>query len=460
MQTLITQFKSLFGISRVLATDALANRYYHIWRMDEPLNAVAMLFPETTEEVSTIMRLCHEYDQPVAVFGGLTNLVGGTEVSADEVIISLERMNKVVEVDTSSRTITVQAGVTVEVIQQEAKSADLLFPLNFGAKGSAQIGGAISTNAGGLRVLRYGMTRQLVMGLEVVLADGTVISNLKKITKDNSGYDLKQWFVGAEGTLGIVTKAVMKLVEAPKSRNSVYFGINDYSNVVRLLRFMDAGCAGTLSGFELIWRDTFAAMTGDFASVNAPIALDYNYYVILETLGSDPMRDKESMILLLEQAGDLGLYEDAIIADTQADHDWFWRIREDVHVLKSQTKYDQHFDISLPIPLIGDVIDQITKQLKDLDGVEQVYTFGHVADGNIHYIIGKADDSEDLKLAINEIVYAPLQAIGGSVSAEHGIGLHKKAYLPVCRSEAEINLMRQMKQMLDSKGILNRGKLV
>jgi len=354
----------------------------------------------------------------------------------------------------------VQAGVLLEHVQKAAKAKDLLFPLNFGAKGSAQIGGAIATNAGGLRVFRFGMTRNLVLGIEAVLADGTIISSMKKIIKDNAGYDLKQLFIGSEGTLGVVTKAILKLVEAPKSRNSAYVAFNEYDKVIRFLKFMDKGLAGTLSGFELIWRNTYEIMTSPPAAVKPPLPYDYNYYVLLESLGSDQEQDRQKLQKLLQEALERELILDATFAHTESDLDWFWQIREDVHVLVAHCNNDQHFDISLPIPLIGSLVDQISKELAALTAVETVCAFGHIADGNVHFIIGKREQNDQLIKKINDIVYLPLQAIGGSVSAEHGIGLHKKKNLPICRTPAEIQLMKALKQTMDPRGILNPGKIL
>ncbi len=457
---MISEFKSVLGESRVLTGEQLRDRYTHIWKMNESLQAKALLLPESTEEVSEIMKVCFEYDQPVVVHGGLTNLVGSTETHSEEVVISMERMQAIEEVDESSRTMTVQAGVLLEKIQDAADEKDLLFPLNFGAKGSAQIGGVISTNAGGMRVVRYGMTRNLVLGLEVVLADGTIISSMKKIIKDNSAYDIKQHFIGSEGTLGIVTKAVLRLSEKPISRNCAFIGVNEYDNVVKFLKWMDRGLAGTMSAFELIWKDTFIGMTSPPTEVKPPIPHDYVYYVLVESMGGNHEEDKAALETLLGQAMENGIIEDAAMAHSSADIEWFFRIREDVHAVVSRCDIDQHFDISLPIAEIGSTIGEISKELANIPEVDLIFPFGHVADGNIHYIIGKQNDSKELKKRIDHVVYAPLQALGGSVSAEHGIGLHKKDYLKLCRSESEISLMKQMKSTLDPKNLLNRGKVI
>jgi len=442
---------NILSQQQVIFGDALKDNYYHIWKMDEPLNALAMVFPKTTEEISRILELCNNHKQAVIVFGGRTNLVGSTETMGNEILISMEKMNQIIELDQSSRTMTVEAGVLLETIQNKASENDFLFPLNFGAKGSAQIGGIISTNAGGLRVLKYGMTRN---------PDGTILSSLKKIIKDNSAYDLKQLFVGSEGTLGVVTKAVLKLRETPTSRNSAFIGINTFDNVVAFLKYIDKKLAGLLSGYELIWADTYAQMTNDETGSKPPLEPKYKYYVLVESLGSQQEKERNNLIDIIEQALEKKLVEDAVVAYTKSDLDWFWKLREDVHVIASSCTYDQHFDISLPIPTIGTVLDDININLRQLDGVNHSYTFGHIADGNIHIIVDKDSDDELLKNKINDIVYSPLQALGGSVSAEHGIGLHKKPYLHLCRTEAEIFLMKKLKRTLDPNNILNPNKVI
>lgn len=456
---MLNELRKQLGAGKVLTDQAVKERYSHIWTMDQPLSAKAVILPQNTQDVSIALKICHAHQQPVVVHGGLTNLVGGTKTKGHEVVIALEKMNKIEEVDPKSRTMTVQSGVILENIHHAAEEADLLFPLSFGAKGSAQIGGVISANAGGLRVFRYGVTRQLILGVEAVLADGTVINSLKKIIKDNSAYDLKQLFIGSEGTLGIITRAVVKLVEAPKSRTSAYIGINDYNQVINFLKFLDKGLAGTLSAFELIWQKTYHKMT-TAGETPPPLPYDYSYYVLVESLGQNQETDQQLLLDLLEMALEKGIILDAVPAQSKTDLAWFWKIREDVRVISASCTFDQHFDVSLPIPLIGAYAAKIAKALESMDGINHCYTFGHMADGNIHFVVDKANNSDELRMAINDVVYPPLTSMGGSISAEHGIGEHKKAYLKFSRTKEEVDLMRRMKKMMDPLGILNMGKVI
>ena len=452
--------KDILTPHQILSGDQLKTRYHHIWRMHDGLKGIALVMPKSTQEVSKILAACNKAKVPVVIHGGLTNLVGGTETNGDEVVLSLEKMTTIIDVDKSSRSMTVEAGCILQSIHDSATEADLLFPLNFGAKGSAQIGGIVSTNAGGLRVMRYGMTRQLILGLEAVLADGTIISSLKTIIKDNSGYDLKQLFIGSEGTLGIVTKVVLKLVEPPTSRCSAMVAINDYKNVVKLLKHLEQNLGGRLTGYELMWDNYYNRVTSPPALAKPPLDQGYKYYVLAECMGQNVITDQQHLEEAIQAAFTEGLIEDAVFAMNQSDLDWLWSIREDVNAAVSQFDYDQHFDISLPIPMIGDIAEDMLRQLHELPYLQGVVTLGHIADGNIHFMVGKTIDTPEATHKINQIIYSPLKANGGSISAEHGIGLHKKGYLHHCRSESELALMKTLKEAMDPKGILNPGRIL
>jgi FAD/FMN-containing dehydrogenase len=458
--TITEEIEKFLDAKYIISGEELNDRYNHIWKMNDGLKAKALLLPKYTQEISEICKLCYAYNQPIIVFGGLTNLVGSTVTEGNEIVISMERMSNIEEVDEISRTMTVEAGVILENAQNAAKEKDLLFPLNYGAKGSAQIGGAISTNAGGLRVLKYGMTRNLILGLEVVKMDGTIISSMKKITKDNSAYDLKQLFIGSEGTLGIVTKAVLKLIELPTSRQSAFVAFNNYERVTAFLKFVDKGLAGTLSGYELMWDNFYQCSTSE-GSINKPVLpWHYKYYVLIESLGSDPEKNYALMERLLTEAMEKEMILDGALANSASDLENFWKIREEVSIIKTSCTIDQHFDVSVPIPEIGSYVEKVTIALEKISGVNKVYSFGHVADGNIHFIVDKEDHSDELRKAINAVVYNPITVLNGSVSAEHGIGLDKKEYLKMCRTPEEIALMLNIKKIMDPKNLLNPGKVL
>lgn len=457
---MVETLKQIVGEDSVLSDGKEKSRFDHIWKTDIPTSALAVVFPKSTNELSSIMKVCFEKNQKILVQGGLTNLVGSTKTFKDEIIISLDRMNRIEEIDKKSRTITLQSGVIVEDAINAVNEKDLLLPLNFGAKGSAQIGGVVSTNAGGLRVLKYGMTRGLVLGLEAVLSNGKIISSMKKVIKDNSGYDLKQLFIGSEGTLGIVTKVILKLEEKPESRCSALVALKNYDNVVNLLKFIEKGLSGTLTGFELMWNETYKTMRDSNENYSPLLPSIHRFYVFIESLGSNLNNDFDRLSELISEAAEQNLIEDAIVAQNEREQKIIWDMREDVSVLAKKSKFDQHFDISLPIPVIDKEIQIATQKLKKLLFVEHVFTFGHVADGNIHFIIGKNENSIINTEKINQIIYSNLKKNGGSVSAEHGIGLDKKKYLYTSKSTEEINLMKTLKEILDPKNILNPGRVI
>ena len=457
---MLKKLEKIVGENSVLSNGKEKLRFDHIWKTDIPTNAFAVIFPKSTKQISEIMKLCYLNNQKVVIQGGLTNLVGSTETKKSDLVISLDKMNKIEEIDTKSRTMTVQSGVVLEDALTAADEKKLMLPLNFGAKGSAQIGGIVSTNAGGLRVLRFGMTRNLILGLEAVLSNGEIISSMKKITKDNSGYDIKQLFIGSEGTLGIISKVIFKLEEKPTSRFSALVALEDYDNVIDLLKFMQKGLSGSLSGFELIWGETYKTMRDSSPEYSSLLDTNFKYYVIIESLGSDAKVELERLSDLIYQAMEKNIAEDALLAQNERELKMIWNLREDVSVLANKSKFDQHFDISLPIPVIEKEVNIAIRKLNKLSFVDNIFVFGHLADGNIHFIIGKSENDKEKTKKINEIIYKNLKKNLGSVSAEHGIGRDKKEYLNTSRSKSEINLMIKLKKTLDPMNILNSGRII
>jgi FAD/FMN-containing dehydrogenase len=389
----------------------------------------------------------------------LTGLVDGSLAQESEIALSLELMNKIEEMDEAGMTMTAQSGVVVQTIQQRAEAAGLMFPLDFGARGSAMIGGAVSTNAGGNRVIRYGMTRALVLGLEAVLADGTIVSSLNRIIKNNAGYDLKQLFIGSEGTLGIVTRVVLRLLPVPRSHNTALVAVPEFGKLPALLKHLGADLGGALSAFEVMWNDFYRLVTTPPASHRPALAQDYPYYVLVEALGADQEADEEHFESALMRAVEGGLAVDCVVSKTSVEREALWAARDDVEQLGRYRPLFT-FDVSLPIADMEAYITEVKARLGEGWPDHRSFIFGHLGDGNLHVIVAVGSREADARRRVEEIVYGALRARRGSISAEHGIGLEKRDYLSWCRTDEEIALMRAIKQALDPKGILNPGKIL
>ena len=448
-----TQLRQIVGEAGFLPRSAIAERSVGLGR-PEALQAAALLRPRSTAEVSAVLRACHAARQPVVVHGGLTGLVRGADAGPQELIVSLERMDRIEEIDAVSRTATAQAGVKLQALQEAVEERGLMFPLDLGARGSATIGGNISTNAGGNRVVRYGMMREMVLGLEAVLADGTVVSALNRLIKNNSGYDLKQLFIGSEGTLGVVTRAVLRLRERPRGQQVALAGVDRFSAVTGLLRHVDQALGGQLSAFEVMWKEHFDLVTHPPAASVSPLAVGHAYAVLIESHSADTA----ALVEALESAGAAGLVADAVVARSQAERNALWAIRDDVGQLRRFAPIFI-FDVSLPIPAMEEYTSSVRSRFAARWPGGHCSTFGHLADGNIHFVFGPGAGDGETRRAVEEIVYAPLMAVGGAISAEHGIGLEKKPWLPISRTPEEIALMRLLKSALDPLGILNPGKV-
>ncbi|MFZ5668654.1 MAG: FAD-binding oxidoreductase [Pseudomonadota bacterium] len=458
MQDLLDTLTVRLGPGGVLTGEAAASRPRGPWtRLGEPL---AVLRPASTADVSAILALASGAGVPVTPWGGCTGLVDGC-LADGTLALSLERMAAIEAIDAVAGTMTVQAGCVLQTACEAAEAEGLFLPLDLGARGSATIGGNISTNAGGNRVLRYGMTRDLVLGLEAVLADGTVISSMSPLMKNNTGYDLKQLFIGAEGTLGVVTRAVLRLRPAPASHDVAFVGAADFDGVAGLLRRLERRLGGAMSAFEVMWSDFHDLVTSPPAKGRPPLAGRHPYYVLIESLGGDVEADAARFEAALAEALEDGLIADAAIARSGAERAALWALRDDV----AQTGREGPiiaFDVSLPIAAmeayVAGVRARLAARWPDL-GPPMV--FGHLGDGNLHVIARIPSGAGlDERHAMEDIVYAPLGPIGGSFSAEHGVGLAKRDWLPLCRSPQEIALMATLKKALDPAGILNPGKIL
>ncbi|HMP55356.1 MAG TPA: FAD-binding oxidoreductase [Novosphingobium sp.] len=415
----------------------------------------AIILPRTVAEVATALRICHAQGVAVTPQGGLTGVVGAAVPLAGGVVLSLERMRAIIELDADSATMTVEAGVPLEAVQQAAAAQGLLFPLDLGARGSCTIGGNAATNAGGNRVLRYGMMRDLVLGLEVVLADGTVITSLGKMIKNNAGFDLRHLFIGSEGTLGVVTRLVLKLFPMPTSACTALCGVESYDGVLALLALARRRLGGTLSAFEVMWPGFHALARG--AAVRMPLERDYPCHVLLDALGTDQDADQERFNALLEAALEQGIIVDAVIAQSGKEGESLWALRDCVSEFPRLMGANVSFDISVPTGDIARFIAGCDRALGAPEERRSVW-FGHVADANVHLMV-ELNAGMD-KAAIERIVYDAVRDHGGSVSAEHGIGIAKRAYLGHTRGSNEIAVMRLIKQALDPRGILNPGKVL
>ena len=452
---LVDRLKSIVGERAVITGEEQHGGFFGASRLGQP---VAIVRPTSTDEVSSILRICHELQQPVVPWGGRTGLVDGAY--ADGMLaLSLERMNRVLEVDAEGSTMTVQAGCVLQTVCEVADEHGLFFPLDLGARGSATIGGNIATNAGGNRVVRYGMVRDLVLGLEAVLADGTIVSSLNTLIKNNAGYDCKQLFIGSEGTLGVVTQAVLRLRPKPLSQNMALIAVDAFTKLPRLLRELDRRLGGTLSAFEVMWDDFYRLVTTPPAKGRPPVPDCYPYYALIEALGGEPEEDAARFERALAAELDAGNIQDAAIAKSKADCDRLWALRDDVgQVLQNAPIFT--FDVSLKIGNMESYVADVRRALVMEWPAATLMVFGHMGDGNLHLIPGVGEASAETKSRVEHIIYDALAARHGSVSAEHGIGLEKRAYLNLSREAEEIALMRRLKVALDPHDLLNRGKVI
>ena len=455
-KNVLTALQDFLPKKALLVEDEVSTRKAGGLHTEEAILAKVIVRPETTEEVSKILSLCNQTRQPVIVHGGLTGLVYGTRTSPDQLILSLERMNEIEEIDPVGRTITCQSGVKLQSIQEKAESENMIFPLDLGARGSCFIGGNISTNAGGNRVIRYGMTRESVLGIEAVTSDGTILSSMNRMIKNNAGYDLKQLFIGTEGTLGIVTRCVLRLREAPISQNTALVGIEDFDSIIKFLKYIDSGLGGNMSAFEVMWKEFYAMVTNFLDETTLPLKKNIPYYVLVESMGSDQSRDEDHFEILLSKALEDSIIIDAVLAKSEKERRALWSLRDDV---EKQAQYGPTvmFDVSLPINEMESYVSQVNINLQNNWSKFHHIVWGHLADGNLHLVVGTGDLESNTIKRIENSVYEPLKLIGGSISAEHGIGLEKKPYLHLSRSEEEINYMKALKNTFDPKGILNPG---
>ncbi|MCA6120178.1 FAD-binding oxidoreductase [Bradyrhizobium sp. WSM 1738] len=457
---LLNQIRAVVGDAGLITGEEVAIRPGD-WRGRTSCSAWAVVRPRTTAEFSEVMKLCYAARQPVVPAGGLTGLVRGHAVDANELQLSFERMRNIQSIDPVGRTMIVEAGVPLQAVQEAAAEHGLLYGVDLSARGSCTIGGNISTNAGGNTVIRYGMTRENVLGLEAVLADGTVVSSMSSLLKNNTGYDLKQLFIGSEGTLGLVTRAVLRLHPAPISEATAIVAFDSFEKLTQFLLLAGSRLGGMIRSFEVMWNNFYEIIGVRSGRHRPPLAAGHEVYVIVEVAGTDIERDEAIFQDVLTVALEKGIAADAVVAASKSQRDAIWAIREDVEGEIIMMDPATDFDVSLPIVQMQEYVRELQNSLRTEFGEDALMTvYGHVGDNNLHLLVSPRPWSDEAKRRVQEMVYRPLAVLGGSVSAEHGIGLSKREWLPLSRGAEELALMRRIKAALDPHNLLNRGKIL
>jgi FAD/FMN-containing dehydrogenase len=455
----IAALAGIVGQKNVLTAEADTAPYYTDWRKQYRARAECVVRPASTEEVAAVVRACAQAGVAIVPQGGNTGLSGGSVPTGArrEIVLSLARMNRVRALDALNDTITVEAGCVLANIQRAADEAGRYFPLSLAAEGSCQIGGNLSTNAGGVNVLRFGNAREQVLGLEVVLPDGRVWNGLRALRKDNTGYDLKQLFIGAEGTLGVITAAVLKLQPRPDSVVASWIAVPDPARAVELLAHLHARLGDRLTAFELVSRSCLEAVLAHARDARDPLGEPHPWYVLAEASDSGAFEALAARVeSALEEALQRGVALDASIAHSHARTAALWRLRETIP--EAQFTNVKH-DISVAVSQIPAFIERAGRALAVAFPGAAIWCFGHVGDGNLHYNVGDASLVDD-RPRVNRIVYDTVAALGGSISAEHGLGQLKREEIARHKDPLELELMRALKRALDPQGLMNPGKVL
>jgi FAD/FMN-containing dehydrogenase len=455
----IERLAALLPSGRLLIGAEIGPRYYTdvVGRIGAMPQVVVR--PRNTVEASRILADCHAAGVCIVTQGGMTGLACGALPRENEIVLSLEHMNRIQAIDVNGATVTVEAGAVLETVQEQVETLGLSFPLDLGARGSCTIGGIIATNAGGNHVIRYGTMRELVLGLEVVLADGTVIGDLRKYLKNNAGFDLKQYFIGSEGTLGVITRAVLRLFPLPAERAVAGCSLSSFANVVAFLNHVRHRLGGELTAFEVMWQSYFLRAAA-LPHIKPMLPAGRPFYAIVEASGGDAASTRERFERILGEAHEIALIEDAVIAKSQTEAASIWRIRDASVEVHAAIRPAIAFDISLAIDQMEEFAERLDAAIHAIDPHSHAVIFGHLGDGNLHVGVHHADDRPAIREDLEKRVYDLVAAYGGSISAEHGIGISKRPYLDRSRTKAEIALMRTIKKAIDPKGILNPGRVI
>ena len=464
MSPLIAELRRLLGERHVLTAAEDIAPYCTDWRGRYSGSALCVALPGGTEEVAAVVRTCAAAGVAIVPQGGNTGLCGGATPAGGEVLVSVRRMNRIRALDADNNSITVEAGCTLQAVQGAAAAADRLFPLSLAAEGSATLGGNLSTNAGGVQVLRYGNARELTLGLEVVLADGRIWDGLRALRKDNTGYDLKHLFIGAEGTLGLITAAVLKLFPRPRTHATAWVAVPDPAAAVRLLGRLRDTAGDNVTAFEIVGRAALELVLRHIPNTRDPLAGKPAWRVLIELSGA-----REGLAAVLEQvlqrAAEDGLVADAALAASEAQAKALWALRENVSEAQKIEGVSIKHDVALPVSRIAEFIARADAALLAAFPEVRIICFGHIGDGNLHYNQSRPEAQSNGDFiaqtgTVNRLVHDLVHQLGGSISAEHGLGQLKRQEVLRYKSETEMDLMRAVKQALDPRGLMNPGKLL
>jgi FAD/FMN-containing dehydrogenase len=465
-ETIVAALQNIVGSRHVLTDPALFAGALVEPRKLYQGKALALVRPGSTQEVASVAAFCNEARIAIVPQGGNTGLVGGQtpDLSGDEIIVSTQRLRAIREVDTDSNVMICESGVTLGEAQAAALAADRLFPLSLASEGTCTIGGNISTNAGGLNVIAYGNTRDLVTGVEAVLADGRIVNALSKLRKDNTGYDVKSLFIGAEGTLGVITAASLRLFPNPRAQATAFVGLNSPDDALKLLRIARERLGAAITSFELISRNAYDIGIRH-GGARAPLQGAHGWYILIEASSQTPGGLDEAFAGALGAALEQGVIEDASIAASLGQRADFWQLRECLSDAQGKEGGSIKHDVSVPVGLVPTLIREATPAVEAFEPGARVVAFGHLGDGNIHFNVSQpigADKQAFLDRwdAMNEIVHGIVARLGGSYSAEHGVGQLKRGLLARWKDPASLAMMRQIKTALDPNGVMNPGKVL
>lgn len=468
METSLAGLSDLLGDSVVITQPSEQQPFLREWRDLYQGKAAAVIQPRATKDVCALLHYANEHGIAVVPQGGNTGLVGGQtpDGSGKAIVLSLAKLNQVREVDSIGNTMTVDAGVVLQTVQNEADQVGRLFPLSLGAQGSCMIGGNLSTNAGGTGVLAYGNTRDLVLGLEVALPDGRLLNGLSKLRKDNTGYDLKNLFIGAEGTLGVITGATLKLFPKPKGMRTAFIGLASPHQALNLFQIMQGVAGPSLTGFEIMPRLGLEFVLRHLEGARDPLEGQHPWYVLAEISSGRGEDDADSLLTqAIEPAFEAGLVEDAALAQSLDQAQGFWAMRHGMSEVQKAEGGSIKHDVAVPVAAVADFLDEAIAAVEAMVPGCRPIPFGHLGDGNIHFNVSQpvgADKAVYLERweEMNACVHAIVTSYGGSISAEHGIGQLKRDLLPVVKDPVAVALMRTLKQAVDPKGIMNPSKVL